>query len=274
MRGHEMQDGVRQSFWVACVAFGQLVYSLVVRDLRTEHKNAALGILISVAQPLVAGLVFYFFITFMGGGFAKVRGDYMTFVLLGFVIFFMHVRTVNQVANALREDMLNHQRLSPFLLVSVKGISSAYKIVLALIILIAANYLARDVYEMQNLLLFLSAVFWCWIGGVAVGMVFLAANRYLSWGPLLQTAYVRIMFFTSGKFFVANQLPGFMRPFMDWNPLFHLLDQSRSAAFVNYTARTTSMDYAIIVFLVLLVIAMLVENYVRRNYSQSHMPGG
>ena len=268
------EDTVKQGFWVALVAFVALVYSLVIRDLRTEHKNAALGILISVSQPLVAGMVFYFFITFMGGGFSKVRGDYMTFVLLGFVIFFMHVRTVNQVAGALREDMLNHQRLSPFLLVSVKGISSAYKIILALLILLAANYLLRDVYEMQHLLLFLSSIFWCWIGGIAVGIIFLAANRYLTWGSLLQTAYIRIMFFTSGKFFIANNLPSNIRPFMDWNPLFHLLDQSRSAAFVNYNARTTSMDYAIIVFMVILVLAMLVEHYVRTNYSQSHMPGG
>ena len=268
-------SGVRQSFWVAAVAFITLVYSLVVRDLRTEHKNAALGILISVAQPLVAGLIFYAFMEIMGGaGAAQVRGDKMTFVLLGFVIFFMHIRTVTAVTQALREDMLNHQRMSPFLLISVKAISSAYKLILAVLILFVMNYLLRDVYEMQNLLLFLSVMFWCWLGGIAVGIIFLAAVRYLTWGALLQTAYIRIMFFTSGKFFVANAMPGFLRPLMDWNPLFHLLDQGRDAAFVNYTARTTEMTYPIVVYLSILVIAMLIENYVRVNYSQSHMPGG
>ena len=35
------------------------------------------------------------------------------------------------------------------------------------------------------------------------------------------------MFFTSGKFFVANALPERFRQYMDWNPLFHLLDQAR-----------------------------------------------
>ena len=266
---------VKQSFWVACSAFITLVYSLVVRDLRTEHKNAALGILISVAQPLVAGLIFYGFIELVGGGGAgHVRGDNMTFVLLGFVIFFMHIRTVTAVTTALREDMLNHQRMSPFLLICVKAISSGYKLILALLILIVMNYLLRDVYEMEDLLHFLAVMFWCWMGGVAVGIIFLAAVRYLTWGSLLQTAYIRIMFFTSGKFFVANNMPGFMRQFMDWNPLFHLLDQGRAAAFVNYTARTTEMSYAIIVYLSILVIAMLIEHYVRTNYSQSHMPGG
>lgn len=265
---------VKQGFMTALVAFMTLVYSLVVRDLRTEHKNAALGILIQIGQPLVAGLIFYFFITLVGGkGSGQVRGDYMTFVLLGFIIFFMHIRTVMVVSNALREDMLYHQRLSPFLLVSVKALSSAYKMVLALLALLLMNYLLRDVYEMHDPLHFMHVMFWCWLGGVAVGILFMAAIRYLTWGPLLMTAYVRVMFFTSGKFFVANGMPGFMRPYMDWNPLFHLLDQGRDAAFVHYTARTTTMEYAIAVFLTILVLAMLIENYVRRTYSQSHMPG-
>ncbi|MEM1161602.1 MAG: ABC transporter permease [Pseudomonadota bacterium] len=268
------RDPVKQGFFTAFAAFLALVYSLVVRDLRTEHKNAALGILISVAQPLVAGIIFYTFISLMGGRAGQVRGDHLTFVLIGFILFFVHIRTVAAVAGALRQDMMNHQRLSPFLMVCVKAISSFYKNTFALLIMLVANYLLRDVWEMQDPYRFVSAYFWAWFGGIGVGILFLAAVRYFTWGALLQTTYVRIMFFTSGKFFVANSMPGFLRPYMDWNPMFHLLDQGRSAAFLNYTARTTNMDYPILVYVVLLVIGMLVEAYVRRNYSASQMPGG
>lgn len=268
------RDGVRQGFGVAVAAFLSLVYALTVRDLRTEHKNAALGILISIAQPLVAGLVFYGFITLLGGQAGKVRGDDLTFVLIGFVLFFMHVRTAAAVAGALNRSMMNHQRLSPFLLICVKAVGSAYKHTLAIAVLLALNYLLRGVHEMQEPGLFAAATFLCWLGGVAVGTLFLGLNRYVTWGPVVQTAYVRIMFFTSGKFFVANSLPSTFRMFMDWNPLFHLLDQGRDAAFVNYTARTTSMDYPLAVILVLIVLAMLVENWVRVRYSASKVPGG
>lgn len=265
-------DTVKQGFWIAVAAFTALVYSLVVRDLRTEHKNAALGILLSVAQPLAVGLVFFAFITWIGGRGGQIRGDDLTFILIGFILFFLHIRTVAAVATSLRPDMLNHQRITPFLMICVKAISSAYKNVLALIIMVALNYLLRDVYEMRDPLLFIGVMFWCWLFGLAVGVIMLAANRYLTWGGILQTTYIRIMFFTSGKFFVANSLPGTIRPFMDWNPLFHLLDQGRSAAFLNYTARTTDMTYPMMVIMALLVGAMLVEHYVRVNYSASHAP--
>ena len=265
---------VKQGFLTEAYAFGSLVYSLVVRDLRTEHRNAALGILISVAQPLLMGLLFFAFMSIMGRGGGQIRGDALTFVITGFIIFFAHIRTVTGVAGSLRQDMLNHQRLTPFLMISVKAIGSLYKNVFALLIMLAANYLLRGVYEMDDMLLFMGAIFWCWLGGVAVGSIFLAINRYLSWGNLLSTTYVRIMFFTSGKFFVASTIPSNIRPFLDWNPLFHLLDQGRGAVFVNYAASTTSMDYAIKVILLLMVVGFLTEAYVRRHYSVSHVPGG
>ena len=264
----------KQGFWIAFAAFLSLVYALVVRDLRAEHKNAALGILLSIAQPLVAGLVFYGFITLIGGRAGKIRGDDLTFVLLGFVLFFMHIRTVAAVGGSLNRSMMNHQRLSLFLMICVKVVGSAYKNTVALLVMLALNYLLRGVYEMQDVGLFAAAFFWCWLGGIAVGTLFLGLNRYVTWGMVIQTAYIRIMFFTSGKFFVANALPERYRQWMDWNPLFHLLDQGRDAAFLNYTARTTSMEYPITVILCLLVLAMLVENWVRTHYSASQVPGG
>lgn len=263
---------LRQPFWVALTAFLALVYSLVVRDLRAEHKNAALGILISVGQPLVMGLVFYAVMELLGGGMNKLRGDTLTFVLVGFACFFAHIRSVSAVGGALKLDMLKHQRLSLFLMIWVKAFGALYKTILTVVILVALNYLVRDVYEMQDMLLFIWAFLWCWLGGVGVGVVFLAATRYLTWGGLLQTAYIRVMFFTSGKFFVASSLPGYTRPYMDWNPLFHLLDQARDATFLNYTARTTDLWYAVGVYCAILVLAALLENYVRVNFSASHAP--
>ena len=56
---------------------------------------------------------------------------------------------------------------------------------------------------------------------------------------MMNLVFTRVMFVTSGKFFVANAVPGWVRFYFDWNPLFHLVDQLRGAVFVNYTARQT-----------------------------------
>lgn len=273
MSTEPMQKPVKQSFLVALAAFMELVYSLVVRELRSEHKNAALGILLNIGPMMVMGLVFYFIITMLGGGMAKIRGDHMTFILIGFAVFFGHIQTVTAVSGSVNAGMLNHKRMSLFLMICVKSLSVLYKNIMSFGTLLAMNLLLRDVWHMENPRLFILAFVWSWVGGVAVGVLILAAQRYFSWGSMLKTVYTRVMFFTSGKLFVANTLPGIIRPYMDWNPLYHLLDQARSAAFLNYTAHTTSMAYPITVICVLVVMAALIENYVRVNFSASHAPG-
>lgn len=253
----------------------ELVYALTVRDLRTENKSAAIGILMPAATILVASLIFYWFMNFVGGRSAPIRTDAFTFIFAGFLSFFFHTRTLSAVTAAMSsEGLLRHKRATPFLLICVKAFGAGYKMSFAMIILMLANYLFRDIWEMQNGLIFLYCLFLAWIGAVAIGVVFMAINRYFTWGSLIQITYLRLCFLTSGKFMVASQTPAFMRDVMGWNPLFHVLDQLRGAMFLNYAARTTDLLYPIAVYSGLLVVALLVESYVRSNYSASHHPIG
>ena len=70
-----------------------------------------------------------------------------------------------------------------------------------------------------------------WMSGIAVGLVFMAAKPWAP-GPigLLSMVYQRANMVASGKMFVANSLPPFMLSMFDWNPLFHIIDQTRGFA--------------------------------------------
>lgn len=268
-----MQQSVPvQSLAVSISAYVALISALTVRDLRTEHRNASLGILLSVAQPVAAGFIFYLFSEVMGLRPTPIRGDAATFLVLGFLMFFLHTRTVAAVGGAIKKDMMNHQRATPFLFICVKAFALLYKSLFAVAILLVLNLLARDLWVMQDGLTFLTTMLAAWIGGVAVGTLMMALHFYVSWAALVQTLYVRTMFFTSGVFFVANGPASGLRDFLGWNPLFHLLDQMRGAVFLNYTARTTDLGYAISVYLGLLLLGFLVEAHIRRTYSISRLP--
>ncbi|MEM0924053.1 MAG: hypothetical protein AAGI13_13475, partial [Pseudomonadota bacterium] len=78
----------KQSLPVATAAFASLAYALTVRDLRTENKSAALGILLSSGTVLVTALTFYLFMNFIGGRTAPIRTDDITFIVAGFLMFF------------------------------------------------------------------------------------------------------------------------------------------------------------------------------------------
>ena len=264
----------RQPLPVAVSAFFSLVFALTVRDLRTENRSAALGVLMSTGMVLLTALTFYFFMSFLGGRSAPIRTDAITFTVAGFLVFFFHIRTVSAVAGSLKPGMMRHSRASPFLFVCVKAFATLYKMTLATIILMTVNYLLRDVWEMQDGLTLIFILLTGWLGGIGVGIIMMAAQRYLVWGNLIQMTYIRVCFFTSGKFFVAGHMPNWMRSAMDWNPLFHVLDQARGALFLNYSADTTSVLYPYAIYGAVLVLAMMIEQYVRVNYSVSQTPLG
>jgi ABC-type polysaccharide/polyol phosphate export permease len=71
----------------------------------------------------------------------------------------------------------------------------------------------------------------------------------------------------SGKMFVANALPGFVLPFFDWNPLFHVIDQARGFVFLNYNPHFPAWPYALEVSAVLLAPGLMGESYTRRHAS-------
>ena len=109
-----------------------------------------------------------------------------------------------------------------------------------------------------------------WFGGVALGIILLAIKP---WFPTVVqvaiTLYMRANMIASGKMFVANSLPSFMLAMFDWNPLFHLIDQARGFAFINYVPRYSNWEYPIYVALVMLMLGLMGEFYTRRHASAS-----
>jgi ABC-type polysaccharide/polyol phosphate export permease len=81
--------------------------------------------------------------------------------------------------------------------------------------------------------------------------------------------YRRLNIITSGKMLPVNYMSAGMVAWFDWNPLFHTIDQARGAAFVNYFPRDTNMEYPVYLSLTLIMIAMMVEFWLRKNMSQS-----
>ena len=82
---------------------------------------------------------------------------------------------------------------------------------------------------------------------------------------LLIGCFLKIMFLTSGKFTNANVIPNEALPFFTWNPMFHLIDQMRGAAFVNYTPHNTNLVYPIIVMFFLVVAGHILHDYMLRH---------
>ena len=73
--------------------------------------------------------------------------------------------------------------------------------------------------------------------------------------------------------FVANTLSSSMLVMFEWNPLFHIVDQTRGYVFLHYNPHFTSSSYPVYFGIGLIMVGMMAEFYTRKNASVSWNAG-
>lgn len=249
-----------------------LIFHVAVRNLRKSHNNAVFGMVMAVVQSLLMVLIMYAMFSLLGLRRVAVRGDFMLYVMSGVFLFMTHVQAIAAVTKAEgpTSPMMMHAPMNTIVAIGGAALSSLYKQTLsASVILFAYHSLVNPItieYPVGMIGMFLLS----WFTGVGIGMVFLAA---MPWQPdlvgILSGLYRRINMLASGKMVLANTLNPKMRDLFDWNPLFHAIDQARGFIFLNYAPRYTSIDYALQVALVGIMIGLMAEFFTRQHISAS-----
>ena len=257
----------RNLFQAAFTTFA-LIYHQTVYNLRTEHRNAVVGLLMTMLQSMLMVIVFLAIYQLMGMKSSPIRGDFLLYIMSGIFLFITHVQAVGAVAgsSSVSSGILKHEPLNAAILISGAALAVLYRQSIGCFAILIFYYLAIQQFTIFDPLgaglLFVLA----WFLGCCIGLVFLGIRP---WSPqvsgIVTTLYQRANMIFSGKMFVANALPGFILPWFSWNPLFHLIDQERGFLFINYSPHRTSLLYPMYCAIALLMIGLLV-NFTTRKY--------
>ena len=260
-----------RNFLASAFTLFELVYHGVVRSVRKSHGNALMSILTNMMQAIIFVLAFYLMFDLLGLRRTAIRGDFLLYIMSGVFLYMTHAKTLGAVAGAEgpSSPMMQHAPMNTIVAILSAAFGALYIQVLSLFAILFVYYTIVP-FEIEQPVAAFGMLLVAWFTGLALGMVFLALKP---WNPgavgVLSTVYQRANMIASGKMFVANTLPGYMRDMFDWNPLFHIIDQSRGFVFLNYEPRYSSVMYAIYMGIIFLVIGLLGEFYTRRAASLS-----
>ncbi|MDO5703766.1 MAG: ABC transporter [Paracoccus sp. (in: a-proteobacteria)] len=253
-----------------------LIHHQTVYNMRMGDRNAVVGLLLTILQSSLMVLAFYLMYYVLGIRGSLVRGDFLVFIMSGIFIFMTHIQAVGAVSGsgALTSNMMQHAPLNTAILISGAALAALYKQMLACIVLMWLYHTIMTPIEMESWLGCLSMLLLSWLCGCGVGMVFLSLRPWWPKGAgIITMVYQRINMVASGKMFLANTLPGFMLPWFDWNPLFHIIDQSRGFAFINYSPQRTSVEYALWFTVTVIMVGLMAEFVTRNRVSVSWSMG-
>lgn len=267
------QDTRRTTFGII-LNLCELTYHSTVRKVREAHGNALMALFLNIMQALLFVLAFYFMFTVMGTRGMAIRGDFMVYLLTGIFLYLTHIKALSSIlgAEGPASAMMQHAPMNTLVAIASSALASLYIQTLSLLVILFGLHTIYSPIEMYDWAGVGMMYLVSWASGCSIGLVLLALKPWIPDAiSIIQTVYNRANMIASGKMFTANSLPAFMLPWFDWNPLFHLIDQSRGFAFNNYFPHYTNWQYPIYFTLVFILLGLMGDFYTRKRASASWM---
>ncbi|CAM3170648.1 ABC-type polysaccharide/polyol phosphate export permease [Paracoccus aminovorans] len=253
-----------------------LIYHVTVNNLRKGQRNAVVALVMTVAQAMAMIAGFWLMFTIIGVRRSPIRGDFIVYIMTGIFMFMAHSQAIGAVSNAgsPSNQMMKHGPMNTAVMITAAALATLYKQTFsAVVVLTAYNYLVEPILIDKPLQCY-AMLLLAWFSGCCIGLIFLSIRPWWPQAATVMTQfYQRINMVFSGKMFVANTMPGFMLHMFTWNPLFHIIDQTRGFAFINYSPRNSSLTYPVYATLALLMIGLMAEFVTRRAVSLSWSSG-
>ena len=256
----------------SALRLADLIYHATVRQVRRDHGNAVIGLLLNILQTVTFVLAFYFLFSVLGLRGAAIRGDFLLYIMSGIFLFMTHTKAMGAVVGSEgpASPMMKHAPMNTIVAIASAALASLYIQVLSMVVVLWVYHAAFQPITIHQPVPAMGMVLLAWFSGVAIGMVFLALKP---WMPdvvkVVSSVYGRANMIASGKMFVANAMPGYILVFFTWNPLFHCIDQARGFVFINYNPHFSNVAYPLVLSLVLMFIGLLGEFTTRRTASLS-----
>jgi ABC-type polysaccharide/polyol phosphate export permease len=250
----------------------ELIYHSIVRDIRKDHRNAVIGLIMNMMQTIVFVTAFYFMFSILGLKGTAIRGNFMLYIMSGIFLFLTHTKAMGAVlkAEGPASAMMKHAPMNTFVAITSSAMASLYIQLLSMAVVLYLYHVIFEPITIHDPIGAIGMILLAWFSGVAVGMIFLSLKPWFpGFVTIASSIYARANMIASGKMFVANAMPGFMLAMFDWNPLFHAIDQARGFVFINYNPHYSTISYPLKVSLVLIMIGLMLEFYTRKNASLS-----
>jgi capsular polysaccharide transport system permease protein len=236
-----------------------VVFTLFLRELGVRFGRFRLGYIWAILEP-VAFISILSFVRMQWGRGPVAGVDYPVFFASGILAYlvFTHIANSSLTAIENNQGLFNYRQVKPFDSVLSRALLElGISVASAIVIFSGLKYLGFQFHWNNTLgvittvaLLFLLSLGFGLIASI-LGPLFNDAKKVI---PLL----IRPLFFISGIFFAADQIPEPYRTYLLLNPLLHVTELIRENMFVEFQSRGGSFAYLSGWTLVMLFAGLLV----------------
>jgi len=216
----------------------RVVRALILRETRARFGKHRLGYLWAFLEPVFFIGTFYL-IYLIAQRRLPAGMDIISFITTGLLPFqvFRNISKKTMNATGGNKPLLTYPKVKPFDLVVARFILEAATFTTIFLVLLAVStYFAPPGREIDDVLGIVMGLGLAIGFGGAVGVTFSGIALLAPAFERVQSIIMRPLFWISGVFFTANQLPSWGRAYLMWNPILHAVEMVRDGFFTSYTA--------------------------------------
>ncbi len=248
-----------------------VVHALILRETRTRFGAHQLGYLWAIIEPALWIATLYTIFAVLDRR-TPAGMPLISFLLTGLIPYQLFISTVNRVGVAIGSNraLLFYPQVRPLELVVARATLEFATSIAVFSLFILGDSLAMQQWPRIEDPLMVVLGFALAMGfGLGLGLIFCALSVVSKLAERIRSPMMRPLFWCSGIFFTANDLPSEARDYLLYNPLLHAVELIRDGWFISYQARHADIGYVLIWIAALVLIGLLFERVARRRIEVS-----
>lgn len=243
-----------------------VVHALVLRETRTRFGAHRLGYLWALLEPVLMILTFYALFALAGRPSSSGMG-LIPFLATGIVTYQLFQQTADRVASSVSANkaLLFYPHVHPLDLVFARSALEVATFVTVFLVIVGAHGLVVQELTVDSALTTVVGALLAGALGATLGLVFCSLGVISNSVDRVRGPLIRPLFWISGLFYSANDLPTQIREIMLWNPVLHCTELVRDGWFTSYTARYASPTYVMGWIVALALLGLVLERSVREK---------
>lgn len=243
-----------------------VIHALVLRETRTRFGENQLGYVWAFFEPIAVIVTFYVALSYSGMTGAPGM-DLVTFLATGLLSYELIFSTSERVAESIHGNraLLYYPQVHRLDLVFARALLEGSTLVAVFVVIMLADMLYTDRFVIDDPLGVLLGLFAASLLGTGLGMVFCMLGVVTTFVDRIRGTLLRPLFWLSGVFYTAAELPVGLRRAALYNPILNIIELVRGSWSSAYEATDASVPYVAAWILGLFTLGLLLEQLVRRK---------
>lgn len=249
------------------MTWSEVLSALIIRETRTQFAQQSLGYLWAFITPIAWIGLFVVVFTLMGRK-SPINTDIVSFLatgFLGYLSFFR--RTFDQVQGAIKANrqLMFVDRVAPSDLAIARSVLGLQTSITVFVVVTLANLLVFRNGEVDQALTVCFGLGLAWGIGASLGWLAAIIGQVVTSLQQILQIVLRPMFWISGLFYTANEIPQSLAQYLWYNPVFHAIEITRNGMFLNYESTLAEAWYPLLWIAATIFIAQIADRIIGRR---------